>query len=527
MSTLTSGTRVHPSDRQVRPALRGSRGWLAGAMLLGLTGAAAAQGLGLDVAGGGLGQVMDLRVQGQPGEFYVILFDFQEQVNPIPALGITLAVSDAFVGFSLGLPGFVGNTNAGGAATASLLLPNDAWLASQVVSLQAVAGNGAFRTSNLLRVTPQQPGTWKPTLAQPTLPIAGGTAVAMANGELLFVGGSGPTAQLYKSRTEQWELAGVTFGVGLLSQSTDLADGRVLFTGGLDLATGQPTNAAAIYDPATQSTTTVAMLSPRAGHGASRMGNGRVLITGGLASFDLQNPLAIFNGIQATTEVFDPATGTFVPGPNMLEARAMHTSTTLTNGQVLIAGGLTLIPIVNVPTVSATAYKFNPATNSFGLPSTFSGARFLHSAAALSDGKVLIAGGLSLDLTSFLLSGNVQDLSVGTRSDCQLYSPSLFGFGTFATVNGLQEGRAGAAIAALPNGGALIAGGFAVTLDPATATFGLGATATADRFAQGPNSLVPTGSMAAPRLFPNAVNLPDGTVLVVGGGPAIAEVYQR
>jgi len=40
-----------------------------------------------------------------------------------------------------------------------------------------------------------------------------------------------------------------------------------------------------------------------------------------------------------------------------------------------------------------------------------------------------------------------------------LFSVGLFGFGTFTTVPGMQEGRAGAAIAPLPNGGALIAGG--------------------------------------------------------------------
>jgi hypothetical protein len=33
--------------------------------------------------------------------------------------------------------------------------------------------------------------------------------------------------------------------------------------------------------------------------------------------------------------------------------------------------------------------------------------------------------------------------------------------------------------------------------------------------------------MAAPRLFPTTVNLPDGTIMVVGGGPTDAEIYQR
>jgi len=319
----------------------------------------------------------------------------------------------------------------------------------------------------------------------------------------------------------------VTFGVGLLSQATALHDGRILFTGGLDPTTGQPTAAAAIYDPIALTTTPLAMAQARAGHGASALGNGKVLITGGLSGFALQNPLSIFTGILGSTEVFDPATNSFAPGPNLVEPRALHSSTTLTSGQVLIAGGLTLIPIANVPTVSSTAYRFNPATNSFGLPAVFSGARFLHSAVALSNGKVLLCGGLSLDLTTFLTTGNVQDLAIGTRSDCQVYAPSLFGFGTFTTVNGMQEGRAGAAVAPLPNGGALIAGGFRLVISPATLQLEVAATATADVLLSGQNAIARTGPMAAPRILATTVSLPDGTTMVVGGGPVGAEIYQH
>jgi hypothetical protein len=351
------------------------------------------------------------------------------------------------------------------------------------------------------------------------VPILGGGTATAANNELLFVGGSGPVAQRYRSRTEDWELAGATFGVGLLSQTTGLADGRVLFTGGLDLTTGQPTAAAAIYDPVTQATTTIAMGTARAGHGASLMGNGKVLVTGGSPSVDLTNLLA-------STEIFDPVTNTFAPGPNMLEPRAFHTSTTLTTGRVLIAGGIAVIPVINIPNVSATAYLFNPSTNNFGLPALMNGGRFLHSATALSNGRVLLVGGITIDLTAFLASGNLADLIIGTRTDCQLFNQGGF-FGTFTTVNGMQEGRAGAAVAALPNGGALIAGGFQLTIDATTQTFNLGATSTADRFTQSPNTLTPTGSMAAPRLFPTTVTLPDATVMVIGGGPANVEIYQN
>ena len=173
------------------------------------------------------------------------------------------------------------------------------------------------------------------------------------------------------------------------------------------------------------------------------MGNGLVLITGGLLSFDLSDPLSLLTGIQNTSEFFNPATNTFTAGPVMLEARALHTSTTLTSGQVLIAGGLTLLPIVNLPTVSSTSYLFNPSAGNFGLPTFFTGPRFLHSATALDNGKVLLAGGLSLDLSAFLQSGNIADIVIGTREDCLVYTPGVF-FGTFATVPGMQVGRAGA-----------------------------------------------------------------------------------
>lgn len=487
---------------------------------------ASGQGLSLDQQGGAIGGTTTLRVAGNPSEFYCILFDWLEQTTQVPALGLTLAIREIYAGTSFALPGFSGLTNGQGTASASVGIPNDPALASIVLSLQAISIGAANQASNLVRLTPQLPGTFAPVLNQPAIPIQGGGALAQANGEFLFVGGSGPAAQVYRSRTEDWVAAGTTFGVGILSQTTTLADGRVLFTGGLDVTTGQPTDAAAVYDPATQQTTTLTMARARAGHGASLLPNGRVLISGGSNTFDLNNPLSLFTGILNGCEFFDPTTNSFVAGPNMLEPRAFHSSTTLTNGNVLVAGGISVIPFVNIPTVSATAYRFNPSNNSWGLPSTFAGGRMFHSAVALDGGRVLLVGGITLDLSQFLLTLNLQDLIVGTRTDCQLYTLGSFGFGTFATVNGMQQGRAGAALAALPGGRALIAGGFELAIDFTTNTFRFDATDSADLFSQGPNTIVPTGSMSAPRLFPSTLNLPDGNVMVLGGG-AIAEIYQR
>lgn len=495
---------------------------------LALTPALAAQGFSLDKIGGGMPGNTSFQVRnGIANNVYLILYAFTEVSTPVPALGITLDIPDTYAGPAMDVPGFFGYLNAQGAANASIAIPYDPSFEGLAMAFQAIQGDGTtWSTSNKVRVTVQTNATFADTLTQPAVPILSGGVVTLPNGEFLFAGGSGPVAQRYKSRTEEWELAGATFGVGILSQSTGLADGRVLFTGGLDLTTGQPSTAAAVYDPVAGTTTNLTMALPRAGHGASLLNNGRVLISGGLTSFDLTNPLSIFNGLTNTCEIYDPATNTIIPGPTMLEARALHTSTTLTTGDVLIAGGLSLLPIVNIPTVSATAYRYSPTTNSFGFPALMNSARFFHSAAPLTNGRVLLAGGLTLDLSVFLQTGQIQDIIIGTRSDCLVYQPSLFGFGTFTAVPGMQEGRAGAGIAPLPNGGALIAGGFRLTIDIPTQTFQIGTTATADVFQQGPNRLFATGSMSAARFLPIGVRLPDNTVMMVGGGPSNAEVWQ-
>ncbi len=495
-------------------------------LLAALASPALAQNLSLDKVGGVLGSTVSFPIKGNPNEPYFLLIDIVEQQTTLPSLGVTLDITDQFAWLTFAAPGWVGVCNGTGNAAPQIVIPNDPFFASLPFSLQAIGGAGPWRVSNLVRLTAQTGATWVPALNNPTVPVLGGTTAVAPNNELLFIGGSGPVAQRYKSRTEDWELSGASFGIGLLGQTTGLADGRVLFTGGLDLTTGQPSAAAAVYDPTTQVTTTLAMAAARAGHGASLMPNGKVLITGGSNAFDIANPLSLFTGLLGSTEIFDPVTNTFGPGPNMLEARAVHTSTTLTTGRVLIAGGMAVLPIVNLPNVSSTAYLFNPTTNSFGLPAFMNGARFLHTATALSNGRVLLVGGITLDLTTFLTTLDPLDIIVGTRTDCQVFASGGF-FGTFSTVNGMQVGRAGAAVAPLPNGGAVIAGGFQMQIDFATSTFLLNATATTDRFTQGPNLLTPVGSMAAPRLFPTTVSLPDGSIMVVGGGPTGAEIYHQ
>src|SRR5947208_11518385 len=114
--------------------------------------------------------------------------------------------------------------------------------------------------------------------------------------------------------------------------ATALSDGRILITGGHDSA-GNLVAVSEIFDPETQTSTASAMLSTaRADHTATRLADGRVLVTGGTGD----------SGPLSSAEIFDPANadaGFQVLPSTMTAARAGHTATLLSNGTVLIAGG--------------------------------------------------------------------------------------------------------------------------------------------------------------------------------------------
>lgn len=479
--------------------------------------------LQLDKSGGGLPGVAQFALSGGgAGEAYVILPSLVETPTAAPT-GAQLAIGLDLLDVAIGWPGFVGLLDGSGSASALLPLPPTAGLAGITLSVQGVAGNPALsEASNLVRLTPQLVDTFSNTLGAPVLPVVGGAIAPLADGRLELVGGSGPLGQIYDPDLEEFELGGLSFGVGLLSQSTTLDDGRILFTGGLGLD-GQPSANAAVYDPADGTTTEISMSVPRAGHGASVLGDGRVLLTGGFSALDISDLLTLLSGVQASSEFFDPNTNTFVSGPNMLEPRALHTQTPLANGGALVAGGLTLIPLVNLPIVSATAYEFSPGLGTFGLPKFFAGARLGHAATLLDNGRVLLCGGLSIDFGDFFTTFDPLELSVGALDDCLEYSTGFFG--GFDVKPGLSSGRAFASALSLGGGEALIAGGLELVLDlqdPLASQFVL--LDDADRYSGG--ALQPSGNMQGARLLPVLQGLDDGTVLVVGGGPLEAEVFQ-
>jgi YD repeat-containing protein len=88
-----------------------------------------------------------------------------------------------------------------------------------------------------------------------------------------------------------------------------------------------------IADPATGTTRRLdaSMTTPRAGHTATLLAGGTVLIVGG------RGPLG---QLAQAAELFDPQTGAFLPfAMDGGTARAGHTATLLSDGRVLVAGG--------------------------------------------------------------------------------------------------------------------------------------------------------------------------------------------
>jgi hypothetical protein len=75
------------------------------------------------------------------------------------------------------------------------------------------------------------------------------------------------------------------------------------------------------------------MAVARAGHTATLLADGRVLVTGG------ENGTAEESGTQTTAEVWDPSTNKFSSTAPMHEARREHTAVRLADGRVAVDGG--------------------------------------------------------------------------------------------------------------------------------------------------------------------------------------------
>lgn len=272
-----------------------------------------------------------------------------------------------------------------------------------------VGGNGGPVATADLFDTSSGAWTATPPLAHPRSSAA---ALVLQNGRALVVGGDpdSATAELFVPGVQTWQETGPMLQPRRLHTATLLADGRVLVTGGQDPADpSKATPSAEIYAPAADAWKAVApMGTPRLGHTATLLPNGRVLVAGG-STFESIQAL----GELASAEVYDPASDAWTPVGAMARAHAFHTATPLKNGAVLVAGG-----VDETSSILRDTELFDPDLLVWVPVGLMTHGRFQHVAVGLADASVLVAGGEHQSSAEIYRSAGVgQACVVGRQCD--------------------------------------------------------------------------------------------------------------
>ncbi len=240
-------------------------------------------------------------------------------------------------------------------------------------------------------------------------------------------------------------------------------------------------SAAQLWDPVSGSLTDVSLTYQRDIFcaGTTVLSDGRVFIAGGHLY------QGVFGNGVANTTIFDPASNAWTEGPTMSQARWYPTTAELGDGSIMILAGTT------TPKVQATTIDhYNPATNTITtLPAAASKAMITYPRMTLTTGGLLA---WTNEATTYFLNPATSTWAKGPK----LNSAGRGVTSTSVLLSGLTR--------IMEIGGSTASGSTntAEILDLSAST----------------PAWAYTGAMHYPRLWANTVLLPDGTVLVVGGG---------
>jgi hypothetical protein len=127
-----------------------------------------------------------------------------------------------------------------------------------------------------------------------------------------------------------------------------------------------------------------------------------VLVAGG---FVVGGGIGSTGGATASSELYDPGTGTWAASGNMNEGRVYHMATLLLDGKVLVTAGRGADTL-------ASAELYDPSTGTWTATGSMVIPRQQPTATLLSNGRVLVAGGFGA--TDVLASAELYNLGSGT-----------------------------------------------------------------------------------------------------------------
>src|SRR5437016_288317 len=142
-----------------------------------------------------------------------------------------------------------------------------------------------------------------------------------------------------------------------------------------------------------------------------------------------------------------PNGGTWTVTGSLNTARESHTAALLSNGMVLVAGGYD-----SMTHVLASAELYDPVSGSWTFTGNLNTARTVKNATLLTNGSVLVAGGTT---------------NSGFLASAELYDPVS---GSWTLTGNLNDGRSANTATLLPNGMVVVAGGDDSIVLPPTAS---------------------------------------------------------
>lgn len=347
---------------------------------------------------------------------------------------------------------------------------------------------------------PPPAGSWAPSPATMAVARANFTATLLQDGKVLIVGGvaditvagsATSEVEIYDPSTQRFSTA-APLSIGRAGHTaTLLPNGKVLVAGGYTQLGNLALATAETYDPAHNTWSTAApMQQRRTGHAAVLIGGGRVMVTGG--SNYPQIGISPHGSAAAAIppEIYDPATDTwFTAALPKLDRPVDPTATLLKDGRVLVVGGQYMLNSPDEAVERSEVYDVSSNTWADVTPDSRFAARQYQSATLLGNGFVLVAGG-SLDLQP-----------VGSSA---LYDPSA---NSWIELPNMSEVRCGQGAVLLTSGRVLLVASGCWNKESSGV----------DEFDPTSDRWYPVASLPSPRGLVVTVRLTDGTVLALGG----------